>query len=993
MPAYGPYETSRELASGHGSVVYSAHKGGEPKDNYAIKVFSLESYIGDEETRSDLNQLVEGVEQTFTRSVEIQKQASQSSRHVAPILDVGREPGSAWYATKLYQRTVSKILEGRVALGREWFFHIVSSVVRGALDIKRVCGRSHGKIQPSNVLIGAGQKATDAEVVLADPLPGDTAEAERYELADLNAIGQIIFQLVRRREIEDAADHSILPLVASAEWTSIFGKDTDAWLSLCNRLLDPNLSLDVFDLQKLDAELAKLRPKPPVTGKMIAMAAAVVVLLAAAGFYFISTAGKGTLTISSNPPGAQIQLNGQALPGRTPIKLTLSRGSYELRAEYAGLEPQTATVDLQSGRLEKMMVFPHGVVVLGSDPPGASVLLGGTNLLVDARPVVTPYTLPAIKPGALTFQLDLKGFLTTNLPINVQPGSTNRLAVTLTRPPVGQVVVEFDSIPRGARIELDAKPFATTLESKSLAPGSYKVTAHYRDIWPVKETNLVVQPNQAARVQFYFERGKIDMESDPSGANVFFGNRLVAITPTNNLLWPTGMVSFRFEKPGFEPTNVTVNLSQDGDSADLNPRLTSTNGIILLTVEPAPAVVIDATTRAELMRTTPGQAQEIMLPPGRHSFIIQAPGYQPLPTNLVFVSKQRASVTVRLPAELIPVAFSADPPGVVLYDAAGRPVGALEQVSGLPAGNYSFIAKQVRYPTLGWITNDVSVVKGQPNPFVFKFPYTTLVITSSPPNLKVFEVLERGRRELVGVTPTNRNFLKPGPIILEFVKSDGSETNQHQFNLLAGIARVGTYFRPPKPLPLTNSIGMVFEWINQQGTNGGYWVGKFEVTQSQYQTIMGANPSSFKNGNPATLPVETVSLEDARRFCRQLTDRDKDLLKGASYEGWTYALPTQAQWYFYVAGAPLATAITSDKAKRFNATNIGSLGPNDYELHDVRGNVWEWCAEGVFRGSAYDSFKGFLLKMTIDDVLKLNPNMPAAANGGFRCVIIPPPSQ
>src|SRR5688572_18649813 len=113
MPAYGPYETTRELASGHGSVVYSARKAGEARDNYAVKVFSLEPYIGDE-AGTDLNQLVEEVERTFARSVEIQKRAAQSSRNVAPIFDVGREPGSAWYATKLYPRSVSKLLEGRV---------------------------------------------------------------------------------------------------------------------------------------------------------------------------------------------------------------------------------------------------------------------------------------------------------------------------------------------------------------------------------------------------------------------------------------------------------------------------------------------------------------------------------------------------------------------------------------------------------------------------------------------------------------------------------------------------------------------------------------------------------------------------------------------------------------------------------------------------------------------------------------------------------------
>ena len=201
MPAYGSYESTREIASGHGSIVYSARRAGETKDNFAVKVFTLDPYIGgEEEMRSELDPLVAEFNRTFTRSVEVQKKAAEHSRYVAPILEVGREPRSAWYVTKLYPRTVHKILEGRIALSKDWFFHIVHSVANGALDFKRTCGRSHGEITPTNILISASQTVRDAHVVLSDPLPGESSEAARYEAADLRAIGQIIFQLVRRRE-------------------------------------------------------------------------------------------------------------------------------------------------------------------------------------------------------------------------------------------------------------------------------------------------------------------------------------------------------------------------------------------------------------------------------------------------------------------------------------------------------------------------------------------------------------------------------------------------------------------------------------------------------------------------------------------------------------------------------------------------------------------------------------------------------------------------
>ena len=99
MPAYGPYETTREIASGHGFIVYAARKAGEARDHYAVKVFALDSFISaDAEDQTELDRLVAEFDRTFNRSVELQKQAAAVSRCVAPILQVGREEGSAWYA-------------------------------------------------------------------------------------------------------------------------------------------------------------------------------------------------------------------------------------------------------------------------------------------------------------------------------------------------------------------------------------------------------------------------------------------------------------------------------------------------------------------------------------------------------------------------------------------------------------------------------------------------------------------------------------------------------------------------------------------------------------------------------------------------------------------------------------------------------------------------------------------------------------------------------
>ncbi len=427
---------------------------------------------------------------------------------------------------------------------------------------------------------------------------------------------------------------------------------------------------------------------------------------------------------------------------------------------------------------------------------------------------------------------------------------------------------------------------------------------------------------------------------------------------------------------------------------DIPPfQLVSTNGIILLTVEQAPAVVRDATSGAEVARTAPGQPKELMREPGTYRYTIEATGFQSITTNLHFVSKEKRPMTVRLPAELIRVAFTSDPPGAELYDAAGGgSYGLLEAVNttGLPARNYQLAARQVRYPALGWITNDLTVIKGQPNAHQFRFPYTTLGLTSSPPELKVYQLLESGRREYLGLTPTNRPYQRPGPMTLEFIKWDGTATNRYDVTLWPGATNIGTYFRPPRPPAYVNGVGMKLEWMPEDGDKGGFWVGKYEVTQTEYEAVMGTNVSKHgKNPVVTNLPVDSVSLANALDFCRRLTERDAPSLARQSMAGWTYTLPTTNQWNYY-AETNLANAMIARPTGR--PEPVLTLTTNEWGLAGVRGNLWEWCVEGVARGQAYDSSSGAIrgFQLNFYYPLILPPNQPFAFSVGFRCILVPP---
>ena len=162
------------------------------------------------------------------------------------------------------------------------------------------------------------------------------------------------------------------------------------------------------------------------------------------------------------------------------------------------------------------------------------------------------------------------------------------------------------------------------------------------------------------------------------------------------------------------------------------------------------------------------------------------------------------------------------------------------------------------------------------------------------------------------------------------------------------------------------------EGPQRQVTVGGFYLGRYEVTQKEYQEVMGTNLSYFKGDN---LPVERVSWFDAVEYCNRLSRRD-GLTPAYTISGtgdnWTvswnrsangYRLPTEAEWeYACRAGTttPFSTGnnITTSQANyngnhpynnnakgeyRGKTTPVGSFAPNAWGLYDMHGNVWEWC--------------------------------------------------
>jgi formylglycine-generating enzyme required for sulfatase activity len=143
-----------------------------------------------------------------------------------------------------------------------------------------------------------------------------------------------------------------------------------------------------------------------------------------------------------------------------------------------------------------------------------------------------------------------------------------------------------------------------------------------------------------------------------------------------------------------------------------------------------------------------------------------------------------------------------------------------------------------------------------------------------------------------------------------------------------------------------------------------YELGVYEVTQEQYERVMGINRSEFKG---STNPVEQVSWVDAVAFCEKLSSLPEERSAGR-----VYRLPTEAEWeYACRAGTTTAYSFGDDESSlgeyAWYGSNsgrkthpVGLKQPNPWGLYDMHGNVWEWCSDwyGDYPNDAVTDPKG-----------------------------------
>jgi formylglycine-generating enzyme required for sulfatase activity len=389
----------------------------------------------------------------------------------------------------------------------------------------------------------------------------------------------------------------------------------------------------------------------------------------------------------------------------------------------------------------------------------------------------------------------------------------------------------------------------------------------------------------------------------PAGLTGLTGLRISGNTNLASLTLPVGMTNLSGVYLRF---NALTNLTLPADLTRL----------ALLDVTGNPLTSLDLpsglTNLTELFLGG-GQLTELTLPPDMTQLNSLVLNGNPL-TSLVLSEGLAATNLVELVAALrsesIPV-FTY--PLTIQLVRKEQPIGAFRFGITGPPGDYTILssADLASWSVLGTAAN----------------PLGSVFFTDVGAHLAE----QRFYRALRQTPPANMVFIPPNTFTM------GSPTNEQDRSVNEG---------PQTTVTLTR----------------GFWIGRYEVTQGEYLSVMNTNPSEFPGD--LSRPISSVSWFDATNYCAKLTERE--FAAGRIAPGTRFRLPTEAEWEcaaragtstrFSYGDDPGYDSVTNYMWEFFTADltvhPVGQKVPNEWGVYDMQGNVWEWCQDW------YDSLPG-----------------------------------
>ncbi|MEQ1859839.1 MAG: bifunctional serine/threonine-protein kinase/formylglycine-generating enzyme family protein [Chthoniobacteraceae bacterium] len=543
--------------------------------------------------------------------------------------------------------------------------------------------------------------------------------------------------------------------------------------------------------------------------------------------------------------------------------------------------------------------------------------------------------------------------------------------------------------------------------------------------WPlVLVAVLLLGGGGAYYARLAVARGSATIETDPPGAMVLIGDRMVR-SPAHFDSLPVGEQNVRVMMPGYEPEQRRVTIEGEKNARLPAIPLTRSHGAAQLDSTPTGAT-FELRDGSGVVKAGRLPAELRGLFTGEYTLVARLDGRErSMPVEI----RREETTTLDVVFPEGSVAIASLPRGVVIV-VDGKPAGQTPLTLTLPDGPHEIVAKYRRWPDQ---RRSVNVDPAKPAELMFDFPPGSVKITSAPGGASV---IENGSE--IGQTPLLLEDREPGPIHFELrlagfepLPLDGVVKPGEQTFLGKSFAmRVG----PQRGQPWENSLGMKFAPIAAgDGPFADVLMAVWLTRVRDFAVFAAAKGRTEPRADFAqdeNHPVVRVSYKDAEDFCKWLTEMES--AAGKLAEGQRYRLPADLEWSAAAGLAdegrktpeerdgkvrefawgkqwpppPGSGNFADTSLKRSGQASIagyhdgfpqtspvGSFAANKLGLHDMSGNAWQWILEpyspgsrwGVLRGGSWATDKPAELSLSYRNVVDPTGH---EVIYGFRCVLV-----